>query len=1110
MSRNRILCAAFAAILFAMWANAAEIILPEGRNAIYSAEPLEIAVSGLAKDAAAAVKLLPKTPGLAALEFSVKGEDAASLVRLPAFALAPGEYTLQLDGKEAGKLTVASGVNLSPMLLSQTGGAKPLQNFIVGNSFGWGLTDNNGLPLKTPRGKTSSGFNQFDTAIKRDLPTVVYMYWTGYVTHKPFGSEKSWPNEAMVDATRLLNFHNAQYLRRFAPNIHCVGTLDEPGLSWGKTPAGGMASGFPNWDEKPWYESRGWKYTDDISAGSDADWIKYMTIRCGILKEVNNFAKNDLKTVWPDLKFSTDLYAPQAIMDGTDPLNQQINDFPSSHVFMDWGCGKMGALSGVYLEKAHDPASKLAHAMNGQLFGEKVEQPNQRDAYRLMLNAMLAAGLHSNWWLNTGGMKDEDLTAVNEPGLRLGALFHEMELKNHDVAVLWSFTEAAMRQKDMAAKESKKKDGEQIKLMVASMPENSAMKSGEINISAYYVGGNYKEQILTAHQALSRAGYPAHIIHEKTLPAGSLKQYKTLVIVGQTFELPAEIKQALAAFTSSGGKIIVDGTTTQKFDGAIATSADFKDPAARWTALFTRADKKDHGFKTNKEASYFQTNNFMEEMVRAAVKPIKETMSKSDSKPAIVTDSTHLAAEKHAAGEGALIMVINAFDKLPEIADDKKYPIYNYAPYNANFTLNGIPAGSAVYCIEGAEWKKVSKVADASKPISAEFAAGEMKLYLIAPKDPQGLNVSASAKNGELAIEASLKSGKLPWPLTLTVKNPEGKEIYRVHRATNKEGAYRENVPLGTNAAPGAYTVSVESPAGDFTAQASADVKAQPAAPAPIADAVRVFDGDSIQKFLATKPEIVIALGNDAHKPVAESLAKELSAKGVKVSIKPEAEAVRKAAYPRVWNPYAKIVSATGEEKPAANAKLQIELGQQADGSLIAKTSDGKNLAHDWRQPNSVITIGGTGYVDYNSDHETCYEPGVKLFVNEQRQLSILKGETKTVPTTAEFKAKWAKPWDRIGTHVGAYQLPPELPEAFAADTHLILLGDSNTSNAVAALQASELLRQVVDEKYPGKGRALISFAWSPFAVEKNAILLGATDEAGIKAAAAELVKLVK
>ena len=49
-------------------------------------------------------------------------------------------------------------------------------------------------------------------------------------------------------------------------------------------------------------------------------------------------------------------------------------------------------------------AAKLAHAMNGQLFGRPVPQPGQRNTYHLMRNAMLAAGLHSNWWLNPTGM----------------------------------------------------------------------------------------------------------------------------------------------------------------------------------------------------------------------------------------------------------------------------------------------------------------------------------------------------------------------------------------------------------------------------------------------------------------------------------------------------------------------------------------------------------------------------------------------------------------------------------------------------------------------------------------------------------------------------------
>ena len=59
--------------------------------------------------------------------------------------------------------------------------------------------------------------------------------------------------------------------------------------------------------------------------------------------------------------------------------------------------------------------------------------------------ATLAAGIRSNWWLNTGNMSKDDLAAVNEPGQRLGPVFLQMTPAGHDVAVLWSFTEIAMR-----------------------------------------------------------------------------------------------------------------------------------------------------------------------------------------------------------------------------------------------------------------------------------------------------------------------------------------------------------------------------------------------------------------------------------------------------------------------------------------------------------------------------------------------------------------------------------------------------------------------------------------------------------------------------------------
>src|SRR5262249_33150483 len=150
----------------------------------------------------------------------------------------------------------------------------------------------------------------------------------------------------------------------------------------------------------------------------------------------------------------------------------------------------------------------------------------------------------------------------------------------------------------------------------------------------------------------------------------------------------------------------------------------------------------------------------------------------------------------------------------------------------------------------------------------------------------------------------------------------------------------------------------------------------------------------------------------------------------------------------------------------AQEAKLRSEVGVDKDGRLTARTAEGKDVTSDWRQPNSLATITGEGLVDYGGDHELCFEPGVKLFFDAQRRMTVVRGEMQEVKTTADFRARWAKPWDRLGTHVGGYQLPPALPEAYTTDAHLVLLGDSTTGPAVAALQASELLPQVADAKY--------------------------------------------
>lgn len=1114
LSRETLLCLV-CGLLVSASLQSAELMLPQGRQAYFADEAIELAIFGLKSGESAVVELVPLKPGATAVRFNAKGDGSTVVYVAPARSLAPNEYAVKLDGKEAAKIKVSAGAYRSPMLLAQTSMPAPQggANASVGNAFSFGLTDPHGQPLLDVRGKRSQGMNAFEMAVRDDIPILMYMYWTGYVLHKPFGDQKSWANAEMNEAMRLLSFSVAQRLRRFGRAVATVGPIDEPGLGWGKTPAGGTASGFPDWDEAPWYEARNWKYTADIANQTDDNWLNYMRIRCEILGENYSQAKRDWKAVWPQVVWSGDLYAPHAIMDGTEPLNQRVNDVPASHVFFDFFGGPMATTGQIYLEKAHHPTVKLAHAMNGQLWG--VAGP-QRPLYHWLMNGMLAAGLNSNWWLNTGAMTKEDLAAVNEPAERLGPLFHQLT-PQADVALLWSFTELAMRQKDMATRESKKKTGEQIKLLLP-FPDEKELGKQEIESNAYEIGGAYTTALLDVHQTIRRAGYPVHFVHESILPGGILRNYKVLVIAEQTYDLPPEVRSALGEYLDFGGKIITLPSTTQKFDKAIL--ADVKLSASAVRAATIKRERAAKAAKTKRDKSIVESNWVANERHRLAVAPMKQALQKLQIRPVFVSDHVSLSAERHIAGAAQLLMVLNGHEQIPNGPNATEVPRYNPAATNAKFTLPSIPPGSVVYRVSGLDWKKVELIADPTAEQSAPMAAGEMLLYYVVPQAPAGLEirdahvlappkgeVNGGMNGSVLWLTVGAKGLQAPCPFVLTVTD-DGRTLYRLLRATDATGMHKEVLQIGNNANLKSLSVNVESSL--WPATATANVEYAPAAIRikTLSDSVRVFDEPALRQFAKQQPAVVVGYGTAEQKPAADDLATRLGAAGWKATARQANEVIRKVAYPRVWNPYARVYKATGPVKqPSGAVKQAITLATDDAGVVSAKSSDGKESA-DWRTPLTKVVVAGVGYLDWIANNETVYEPGCELYVDQNNQIVVLKGEFTEAKTTPEFRAKWAKPWRRLMEHVGGFQLPPELPEAYTTDSHLILLGDSTTNPVIAALQASEILPQVTDAKYPGPSKALVMFAWSPFAVEKNVVVIGACDAAGLSAGAQRLVGL--
>jgi len=250
-------------------------------------------------------------------------------------------------------------------------------------------------------------------------------------------------------------------------------------------------------------------------------------------------------------------------------------------------------------------------------------------------------------------------------------------------------------------------------------------------------------------------------------------------------------------------------------------------------------------------------------------------------------------------------------------------------------------------------------------------------------------------------------------------------------------------------------------------------------------------------------------VGTAGQRPVADPLAAALRSHGVHARVAPEGEIMEKARYPRVWDPYITVYRPATEAKAAPEGvAATVTLESADDGRTVARTRAGADLGDGWRQPNTLATVVGAGYADVTPTGAAFYEPGVQLLVNRDGQTEVLTGQPTRVKTTEDVRRRWSRPWVRLRPYIGTYDLSPQLPEAYRVNTALILLGDSRQSALVAAVQAGELLPEVADDAYPGPGKALVSYVWSPFALDRDAIVIGASDVAGLEAGASRLLAL--
>src|SRR5690606_30308832 len=114
---------------------------------------------------------------------------------------------------------------------------------------------------------------------------------------------------------------------------------------------------------------------------------------------------------------------------------------------------------------------------------------------------------------------------------------------------------------------------------------------------------------------------------------------------------------------------------------------------------------------------------------------------------------------------------------LPEIDEDAAYPLWNYAAHDAEVRLQRVSKGDVVYVLEGLDWRSSRKLEDPQQEHVTQFEPGEMKLYFVAPREPEALTLSASTSTGVLHVNVALDDLAMPWPLEVTVADPDGRPI---------------------------------------------------------------------------------------------------------------------------------------------------------------------------------------------------------------------------------------------------------------------------------------------------------------------------------------------
>jgi hypothetical protein len=377
--------------------------------------------------------------------------------------------------------------------------------------------------------------------------------------------------------------------------------------------------------------------------------------------------------------------------------------------------------------------------------------------------------------------------------------------------------------------------------------------------------------------ALTRLGYSPCFVTEEDFQAGRTRGLKALVVLGQTFPLPPAATAALAEFAKAGGRILVDGNTTEKLPAAEPLGVTFS---------FTELGKPHSWTSPNIVAG--DNDTLLYERWHADLAPALAKALGATGRGILASDAgaaAKVSLMQIGGGQATYVIAIND----SHVATQADW----HAVREKLVPTSAAPPEAVLY--DCTEEKPLGKLAAMDCDLSATTA----RVFAVLPKALNRIDLSASQKvfaGGELVFRVGfLDDAGQPIRAVLlfhvAVRRPDGKVFQELYRATGADGDFAVALAIPVNTPSGDWSVTVRSQLDGATATLPVSVQAATPAPcaAPVTETVVVRGEAAIDGLLARGRKLAVPVFDSPEAPrvlaAAEKLRDTLVPRGVEVEI---------------------------------------------------------------------------------------------------------------------------------------------------------------------------------------------------------------------------------